>query len=279
MRRAGLIIAMVLCLVMLSPAAAAADKIVVTHLPLWCMVKNIAGDDRGVDILIRPGADVHSFSLRPGDVKNLMAADVVFKNGSGLETHLEKGLRAARKVVDASAGIEPVRSGEGDINPHVWLDPLLASKMVDNMAEYFKGDPEALGRAESFKSELIALHREAERMLRPLRGRTLVTYHDSFAYFARRYGLREYSLTGPHSESPLPGRMRGLYDMAGTGDLAAVFVESGYPDSTLRRAASDLGLKVCELNTLTTGPMDAGYYIRGMRNNIETIARCLGGGK
>jgi len=270
---------MVLCLVMLSPAAAAADNIVVTHLPLWCMVKNIAGDDRGVDILIRPGADVHSFSLRPGDVKNLMAADVVFKNGSGLETHLEKGLRAARKVVDASAGIEPVRSGEGDINPHVWLDPLLASKMVDNMAEYFKGDPEALGRAESFKSELIALHREAERMLRPLRGRTLVTYHDSFAYFARRYGLREYSLTGPHSESPLPGRMRGLYDMAGTGDLAAVFVESGYPDSTLRRAASDLGLKVCELNTLTTGPMDAGYYIRGMRNNIETIARCLGGGK
>jgi ABC-type Zn uptake system ZnuABC Zn-binding protein ZnuA len=276
MRIAILIIAIVFSLTGPSAAAASGQRAVATHLPLWCQVKNVAGEGWDVDILVRPGTDVHSFSLRPGDLKGLSAADVVFKSGAGLEAHLERGLRAASKVVDASAGIEPIRSGRGDPNPHVWLDPVLASRMVDNIAEYFKGNTEALERAEDLKGDLRELHNDAERMLRPHAGKALVTYHDSFAYFARRYGLRAYSLTGPHSESPLAGRMRDLYDMAGAEDIVAVFSEAGYPDSTLRRAASDLGLRVCELNTLTTGKMDKDYYISGMRRNIETIAQCLG---
>jgi ABC-type Zn uptake system ZnuABC Zn-binding protein ZnuA len=277
MRIAILIIAVLSFLLVPYPAAATIDKVVATHLPLWCMVKSVAGEGWDVDILIRPGADVHSFSLRPGDLRAIRKSDVIFKSGAGLEAHLERGLQTASKVVDASAGIEPIRSGEGGLNPHVWLDPLLASRMVDNIAMYFKGDPAALKRAGKLKGELMAIHGEAERVLRPLKGRALVTYHDSFAYLARRYGLRAYSLTGPHGESPLPARMRGLYDMAGREEIIALFSETGYPDSTLRKTASDLGLKVCTLDTLTAGPMEAGYYIRGMRNNIETMARCLEG--
>lgn len=259
-------------------AQASARRVLATHLPVWCMVKGVAGEGWDVGILIRPGADVHSFSLMPGDIKSIRAAEVVFKNGAGLEAHLEKGLRTARRVVDASAGIELIRSGEGDSNPHTWLDPLLASSMVDKIAEHFPDDPGYHQRAESFKAALMNLHKEAQRMLGPLEGNVLVTYHESFAYLARRYGLRYYSLTGFHSETPLPARMRGLYDMAREGEIKAVFVEAGYPQKALRNLARDLGLRVCTLDNLTIGEMDKGYYMKGMKKNMDTIARCLGAG-
>jgi len=276
-------ITITLCLLVFLPTGACASRALVTHLPLWCLVRSVAGEGWEVEMLVRPGTDVHSFSLRPGDLKAIKAADVVFKNGAGLEAHLEKGLSTSGHVVDASVGIELIRSEGGQPNPHVWLDPLLASGQVDSIAEYFVRDSAAADRAARLKGKLALLHREAQRRLRPLRGMALVTYHESFAYFARRYGLRTYSLTGPNSETPLPGRVRGIFDMTREETPAAVFIEAGYPDKALRKLARDLGLRVCTLDTLTSGlvgsgPVEADYYIDGMRRNIETISRCLGGG-
>jgi len=279
MQRAVKTITITLSLFLLSMSTvASASRAIATHLPLWCLVRSVASEDWDVDVLVRPGTDVHTFSLRPGDLKAIKSADVVFKSGAGLEAHLGKGLSTAERVVDASAGIEFIRSESGQPNPHVWLDPVLTSMQVDRIAGYFKGDAAATGRAARLKDELSMLDREAQRRLRPLRGMALVTYHDSFSYFATRYGLRAYSLTGPHSETPLPGRVRGLYDMAREQAPRAVFIEAGYPDSALREMARDLGLRVCTLDTLTSGPMEAGYYISGMMRNIRTISDCLGSG-
>jgi len=268
-------VAVLLILSFQSQVLASGRRALATHLPLWCLVRSVAPEDWEVGILIRPGTDVHSFSLRPGDVKDIGTAEVVFKSGAGLEKYLEKGFRSARKVVDASEGIEALRWGQGDPNPHIWLDPVLASNMVDNIAVYFKGDAAAQERAARLRSELNTVQLDAGRKLGPLKGKVLVTYHESFAYLARRYGLRDYSLTGPNSDTPLPSRMRELYDMAREGGLRAVFVEAGYPQDALRRMASELGLEVCTLENMTTGPMEPGYYIKGMRNNVDTIARCL----
>lgn len=256
-------------------ALAAPRKVTVTFLPVYIFAKNVAGEKAELRLLIPPGTDVHEFSLRPLDLKALGEADIVFISGAGLENHIIKKIDR-KKVVDISKGIKPVK---GD--PHIWLDPVLAIAQVKNIRYALQSlDPENRqhyqSNADAYISRLKALHREIRQGLLKLRGRRLITYHESFNYFARRYGLVPYSLTGPDAESPLPGRMRAVYDIVRAEGVRAVFAEQRLPRKALERLKRDLGVWLCTLNSLETGKPSPDYYEKAMRENLKSIIRCLG---
>jgi zinc transport system substrate-binding protein len=276
------LIALLVGALLCPPALQAGQRVVASVLPVYIFAKNVAGDKAEVALLIPPGTDVHEFSLRPLDLKTLKEADLTLISGAGLEGFILERMGRDARVVDTSEGIELIRIG-GFTDPHVWLDPLNAVRQVENIRDALSAlepgnRPYYERNAESYISRLRALDREIREGLGRLESRYLITYHEAFNYFARRYGMVPFSLTGPDAEQPLPGRMKEVYDIVRDKAVRAVFSEKQFPQESLERLRRDLGVSICTLDTLETGRPDADYYERAMGDNLRTILRCLGGG-
>lgn len=287
------LIAAALALLAASPAPARTSEgkaeVLASFLPLWAFASEVAGRQAHVHVLIPPGSGVHDFTMRPTDMAKIARADLLVLSGLGLEAGLGQALSSARRVVIAGEGIEPIRSaeaghGHAGVDPHVWLDPLLAAHQVERIRDgLMAADPahaeEYRANADAYSAALRALDAEIAAKLAGLKGAVLITYHESFAYFARRYGLEAHSLAGMEEQQPTPGRVRALHDLVRTRGVRAVFAEAQYPRESFRRFAASLGLQVCTMDTLSSGPLDPEYYIAGMRANAAEIARCLGGAR
>jgi zinc transport system substrate-binding protein len=266
-------------LLLLCSPCFAERKIVASVLPVWVFASNVAGDRLDVSLLIRSGTDPHEFTLKPSDVRKLDEADLVLINGAGLEKNFIRGIGPG-KVFDTSEGIEIIMLGSTP-DPHVWLDPVRAQMQVDNVVHALSemdpgGKTYYMKNAEEYKKRLGELHESISGGLLNLYARRLITYHESFNYFAERYGLKAYSLTGPDAEAPLPGRMREVYDIVMEEGVKAVFEEAQFQPGRLQRLSHDLGVRVCTLDSMASGKPSANLYERTMKKNLETIIECLG---
>ena len=130
-------------------------KVVTTFLPVYLFTKAVTGDVAEVDILVKPGTEIHEYQGTPANVKAIATANVVIKNGLGLEEFLSDTIKNAGNSqlveIDASKGIEPINKispidktvgGEHDHdhehtfgNPHIWLDPVLAKQQIINIRD------------------------------------------------------------------------------------------------------------------------------------------------
>lgn len=259
---------------LLSASPAYAVKVVATFLPVYIFAKNVSGPAVELTLLVPPGTDIHEFSLRPLDLKRLKEADLVLLNGAGLEAPIMKAIDL-KKAADTSKGIALIK---GD--PHIWLDPAQAAVQVENIARALSAvDPANRAiyenNAKIYMDKLSALDAEMGEAFGRLKSRRLITFHEAFAYFARRYGLLYYSLTGPHAENPLPGRMKKAYDMVVREKVKGVFGEKQFPAAPLERLKSDLGIRLCTLDTLESGLAEKDFYEKAMRGNLKSVMECL----
>ena len=137
-------------------SAVADDRplVVVTTNILGDVVENVVGDEAEVMVLMRPGADPHSFEISAKDSARILGADLLVSNGLGLEEGLRQHLEAAAAegVATLEAGdvidVLPYAAGdaEGAPDPHFWTDPArvidVAAAVADAVA-----DDEALAAA------------------------------------------------------------------------------------------------------------------------------------
>jgi zinc/manganese transport system substrate-binding protein len=179
-------------------------RVVATFSILGDLVKHVADDEADVVTLVGPDGDAHTFEPTPTDGVAVAEADILFENGAGLEGWLDKlykssGSRGQRVTV--TDGLK-LREAEQDHekDPHVWHDVQNAIHMVEVIRDHLvQADPDHAGQyranASSYLARLHSLHRwveEAAGTLPPER-RKLVTSHDTFGYFAGRYG---FEITG-----------------------------------------------------------------------------------
>lgn len=281
MLRAGLGALFIIIMALSSAAGAGGIRVAATFLPVWIFAKNVAGDAADVSLLIPPGTEVHEFSMRPGDLRALIEARLIVANGAGLEVGLLGSFTGDERLVDTSMGIG-VLGGEGSPDPHFWLDPIYAVRQVKNIRDaLISVDPPNRGHyeanASAYTARLMALHKDMAEGLAPFNGLPLVTYHESFNYFAARYGLEAFSLTGPASGQPLPLRLTRVYDIVRRQGVRAVFSDEQAGEAAMERLRQDLGVRLCTLITLETGNPSPGYYEEAMRKNLDTLLECLGG--
>jgi zinc transport system substrate-binding protein len=276
MKRAGIIIIIALVCAGLAVPAHARKRVRVAAsiLPLWVFTKNVAGKRARVSLLVPPGTDIHEYSLTPRDVKSLHDADLVIISGVEVEPFLDR-LPNDIKVARAST-----QYATPPPDPHVWLDPVMARRQVDAIAQALEdidpqGREEYEANAQAYVKRLGELNERLENLLAPLKGMPLITYHEAFTHFAARFGLEAYSLTGPHAEQPLPRRVKQVYDVIRQRGVRAVFAEDQYPPDILKSLTADLGVQVCRISTVTTGEPYPGLYEQVMTENAETIVRCL----
>lgn len=134
-----------------APSQSEQVEVVTTFLPMYWFTKAVAGSVAKVEILVPPGTEVHEYQATPANVQAIAQADVLVKNGLGLEEFLDDTVKNAGnsqlKQIDASKGIQALKAispivntnaseqshEHGAGNPHVWLDPVLVKQQVANI--------------------------------------------------------------------------------------------------------------------------------------------------
>lgn len=266
------------------------------------VVAGVGGDLVGVRVLMGPGVDPHLYRPTRSDVAAIMSADAVFLNGHMLEGKMSETLgRAASggKAVWAIAERVPPEhllesdEGGGAFDPHVWMDPVAWSATIPivrgALEAILPGESERLaGQAVAYAAEIDRLHAYAQRVLStiPAERRILVTSHDAFGYFGRRYGLEVVGIQGISTESEAGVRdVERIIELLVSRRIGAVFVETTVSDRNIRaliEGAAARGHTVVVGGALFSDAMGApgtyeGTYIGMIDHNATVVARALGG--
>jgi ABC-type Zn uptake system ZnuABC Zn-binding protein ZnuA len=264
------------------------------------IVQNVAGDRLNVGVLMPLGADPHSFEPTPQDIVRVAKSDVLVVNGAGFEEFLSPLLQNAggkRLVIEASAGLiqrtpgtgEGVSRGdthEGD--PHFWLNPINVIRYVENIRDgLIQADPAGKDiytrNAEIYIAQLNDLDSWiADQVAQiPAEKRLLVTNHESFGYFADRYGFRVIGTIIPSvstSSSPSAKQLAALIDQIKASGVPAIFLETGSNPQLAEQIAGETGVRVVsDLYTHSVSAADgpAPTYIELMRYNAKQVVEAL----
>ena len=266
------------------------------------LVSAIAGVRAALHVMLGPGVDPHLYRATRADLERLLRADLVLANGLGLEGRLaETFARVARagKSVLAVAETLPeqdliaVADAPGAFDPHVWMDPSLWAKAAEPVAQaLIRLDPagEMLFRRnlETLRADVAAIDGYAATAIAtiPANARVLITAHDAFAYFGRRYGLAVMGIQGLSTETEAGlRRIADLVELVVAGRIPAIFAETSVPDRNLRaliEGAAARGHRVVLGGTLFSDSMGQpgtyeGTYLGMLDHNVTTIVRALGG--
>jgi ABC-type Zn uptake system ZnuABC Zn-binding protein ZnuA len=270
------------------------------------IAQNVAGERLKIDVLIPLGLDPHAFEPTPADVTRIAESQALIINGAGFEEWLEEiqqNTGSQQLVIEASAGLTPrtpqpgehaeeaeeeheEEQHEGD--PHFWFDPRLVIKYVENIRDGLTkldpaGQADYARNAEAYIAQLQALDAELEQQLAsiPPERRLIVTNHESFGYFADRYGLRIVGTVLPGvttGASPSAQQMAGLIDTIRQQHVPAIFLETGANPELAEQIAVDTGVKVVSdlyTHSLTTSDGPASSYLDMMRHNAAVIVEAL----
>lgn len=277
-------------------------KVVSTVAPLTNIVHNIGGERIEVEGIVPEGVNSHTFEPAPSDAIKLAEADLIFMNGLNLET---PSLELAR--ANLKEGAEIVLLGEGTLspdeyvydfsfpkeagnpNPHLWTNPLHALAYAEIIAgELAKRDPENASYYEdnynAYATRIEALDqaiRETTASI-PAGNRLLLTYHDSFAYFAPRYGYTVIGAIQPADFSePSAREVAALIDQVRELEVPAVFGSAVFPSPVLAQIGREAGVEFIDTLRDDDLPGEPGAsehsYIGLMVANLKIMAGALGG--
>jgi zinc transport system substrate-binding protein len=278
--------------------------VLATFAPIHSLALNVAGDAADVSILVPPNTGPHDYSFSPSDIAKIARADVVIMNGVGLEGWLEKGIKTASKkdllVVDTSRGIDLITGLEvrklagvksepdpdaGGGNPHIWLSPLNAITQVKNICDGLAArDPENAQtykkNADAYNNRLKTLDKDIRSATDSITNKNLITFHDTFPYFARDYG---FTVAATFEESPgkepSPKAIKQLRDIIKSAHVVALFSEPQYSAKAMQVFGQEFKVPVVQLDPMETGDGKKDFYERVMRKNLETLIAAFHGGR
>lgn len=275
-------------------------RVVATFFPLYDFTKNIGGDRARVDILFPQTPEVASF--KPTDVRKVREADIIVKNGAGLEPILDKLISTAGKkdtvVVDTSAGVEILSPIEGYVlsdggdeesgkenllmgDPHIWLDPqnaIIQTLNIRNAFVAYDSDNADFYRqnAARYIAKLQNLDEEIKTEIDKLAKKDFISFHPAFQYFARRYGLNQAAVFEEFpGQEPSPKKIAEIINIIKEKQVRALFAEPQFSPKIMEAIAKDLGLEVRVLNPIETGDLEKDSYIGIMKNNLKTLQKTL----
>lgn len=265
------------------------------------VVRNIGGEHVAVTGLMGPGIDPHTYKPRASDITTLGDADIIFYGGLELEGRMTETFEkinnggAIPAIPVAERIPEDLLISNSDTtyawDPHVWFDVSLWSIVADAIAEsliahYPEHEAAFSENLEAYQAELEALDtwifEQVERV--PPEQRVLITAHDAFTYFGRRYGFDVMGVQGVSTASEAgAGDIQELADFIVEHEIRAIFVESSVPPATIEAVqaavgAQGWGVKIGgELYADAPGAAgtEEGTYIGMVRANVTTIVNAL----
>ncbi|PPJ63244.1 metal ABC transporter solute-binding protein, Zn/Mn family [Cuspidothrix issatschenkoi] len=272
-------------------------KVVTTVLPVYLFTQAVTGDVADVKILVPPGTDIHEYQGTPANVRAIATANILIKNGLGLEEFLADTIKNAENTklvkIDASKGISAInkisqidKTAAGEHkhdhkhqigNPHVWLDPVLAKQQILNIRDgLIIADPvnkdTYRANAAAYIQKLDNLNNEFQQTLQQTPSCTFITFHDAFPYLAQRYNLKQVAVVEIPEKQLAPTDIQKVMNTVKKYKVKALFSEPGLDNKLLTSISQDLQLKVQTLDSLETGDTNPEYYFKAMKANLQSLA-------
>ncbi|WP_319511224.1 metal ABC transporter solute-binding protein, Zn/Mn family [uncultured Draconibacterium sp.] len=243
---------------------AVADVVTVSILPQKTFVEKIAGNDFEVNLLIPPGSSPAAYTLLPSQLKDIARSAIWFRIGYiGFEHSWSDKIAQANenmKVVNISEGLDLIADKieqHGDhvhidgVDPHTWLSPTMVKQMakviLDELSD-LKPEKAAEYKANymRFVKECDQLNVDLKNQLKDYAGRKFIVFHPSLSYYAREYGLDQYSLeTG--GKEPTPQELRKVVDMAKSEGIKVIYIQSEFDREHARVFADEIGGEIIQV--------------------------------
>ena len=276
--------------------------VVTTVAPLRSIIEDVGGDRVAVVALVPEGTNSHTFEPPPSAVAQIERADLIVINGLNLELPTLELAEANRSegtpiVLLGDEAVSPDEyvfdfsfpEADGNPNPHLWTAPHLSVEYVEIVRD-------ALAEVDADNAEYYAAN--AERLIErlweldaaiaaaaatiPEAHRKLITYHDSFPYFAPRYGLEVIGAIQPSDFSePSPREVADLIAQVAAAGVPAIFGSEVFPSEVLESIASEAG--AVQISTLSDDDLPGqpgdpeNTLVAMMVENVRTMVAALGG--
>ncbi len=254
-------------------------QIYTSFYPLYFFTTEIVGDKAQVHNLTQAGVEPHDFEPGTQDLRQLSQADLVIGNGLGFEPWLEKFaenipqeklILASDEITDTlitSADLEGEHKIDEDhakvgTDPHVWLDPTLASKQVALISTKLQTlDPKNASLYQEntmvLQQKLQTLDQQFQQGLASCQLDHIITAHQAFAYLAARYGFKQLSILGLNpEEEPSPKALAELTQLAKDYAITHVFFETALSSRLAETLAQEVGAKTLVFNPLENLSME-----------------------
>lgn len=286
----------------------AAPQVLVTIKPIHSLVANVMQGVSTPELLIEGNHSPHTFTLKPSQMRKLENADLIFWVGELLETSLEKTLQHAienqhivelidtpglqqldvrdehhwSQQIQKSAESAHQHQHNSSIDPHIWLSPFNASRMVQYISDTLvQLDPQNAvqyqANARQTLQRIQQLDQQISQQLSLVANRPYVVFHDAYQHFERHYQLNSIAavaispdrLPGARHISDIKQRIKAL-------NVVCIFNETQFSSQLVNSISEGSKVNTGSLDplgaSLTAGP-DAWFQL--MQNLGNSISGCL----
>lgn len=224
--------------------------------------------------LVPAGAEPHDAEVTPKEVDALHDADLVLTMGHkfqpAIETVAESRGDQGVAILD-KIGIAKQAAND----PHVWLDPVLMSKVFQQVRTSLGADVNAAA-ADAYEKQLKDLDAAFAAGLKQCKRRTIVTAHDAFGYLARRYNLDQQAIAGVDPEQePSADRLAELADLVRKDGVTTIFTEALVSPRVAETLAREANVKTAVLDPLESADAKGQDYLTRMKANLKALQGAL----
>jgi zinc/manganese transport system substrate-binding protein len=300
--KANLLVGSAVALLSFALPVQAKLNVVATTPDFAAVAKAIGGDQVEITTLARPTEDPHFVDAKPSLILKLNRAQILLEGGAELELGwlppLLQGARNPRLApgspgrIECNQGVSMLEvpsqldRSEGDIhaagNPHYMTDPENARIVAGHLTEVFcQLDPKSAEtyrvNLKDFSDRLTAKMAEWQKLLAPFQGRHVVAYHNSWPYFARRFGLKIEMFLEPKPGLPItPAHLAGIIARMKQEQARVIFVEPYLDRRTAESVARSTGAKVLDVAYLPGGIKGTeDDYLKWMDHLVASLAQAL----
>ena len=256
-------------------------KVAASIFPLYDLTRRVAGDRLDVILVLPPGKSEHGYDPTPKEIARLDGAKLGLAIGLDMDGWVEsimksagggKIVRIGDKVKTMAIDVEPIGEGEahddhdehdehhghehdkGAPDPHVWLDPERMLGTVDQIVEELGAvDPDGKAtftkNGETLKAAIKDVDAKIAARSKAWTKHTIVTFHGSMAYFAKRYGVTIAAVVEPIAgKEPTAAYIAEVIGAVKRGKASALFTEPQLDKGPGEMIAKEAGIPLGELD-------------------------------
>ena len=280
-------------------------NVVTSVAPITNIVQNIGGNKINLIGLVPEGVNSHTFEMIPSDIIKINDADLIILDGLNLEADIEQ--TAENIICKNPNNIELLKLGDntiskgdwifdfsfpkdkGDPNPHLWLNVEYAIKFANLIRDkLIEMDPSNsqyyIENSNKYTKLLKQLDEGIKKSVEtiPVENRKLLTYHDSWAYFAPHYGMKVIgAIQASDFSDPSPKDIADLIDQVRIEQVPAIFASEVFPTNIIDQIAKEGNVTIVETLSDDDLPGNTGdnnhSYVGMMLENMKNMIIPLGG--
>ncbi len=284
-----------------NPTAPAKETklIVTTFIPYYVFTQNLVGENATVINIINNTQEPHDYQLKPSDIVTLQKADLIIRNGLGLDDWVKEAAEKSgtkATIITASDYVTPLApqsileldpnstgSTDGDANfdPHIWVSPKNVLQILPHITAALSNiDPDHQTayqkQLQQYSDRITILDKTVAEQLKPFAQKEFISFHEAFQYFARDYGLvSAIAIEAYPGKEPTPRYLQALIEKIKASNIKTIFSEPQFSPRIIEVLAQDLHLQVFGLDPLETGTYSSDLYEKNTLNNVQNIVQAF----